>query len=512
MNKNLSGNTRLAKNTLMLYIRMLFIMGVNLFSVRFVLDVLGAVDYGLYNVVAGIVTMFAFLSGTMTSATQRYISFELPKNNKDRLKEIFNLSLLSYLGISVVVLLIAETIGLWFLNTQMVIPVERINAVHWVYQASVLSFVISLMGTTFLSEIIAHERMGIFALASMGDNFLKLAIIFIIPYLKGDALINYAFLITIITLIVQLFYFIYNRINFNECKFSKTKNWFLLKEMTHFASWNMMGTLSNMFKLQGVNILLNIFFNPVINAARAIAFQVNNAIVQLAFNFYKAIGPQIVKSYAIKDYKRLNSLSINGAKFGFYLMMIIAIPLLIEIDYILALWLKEVPSYTVVFCRLMIVNSLFEAYNNPLVQAIQASGKIKWYQIIVSGVVLLNLPISYFLYNQGFPPETAMIVSIILAIISLIPRVYFAQKLADISCMEFLTKVLLKTIPIFILTWVVVNLLKNVLSQSFIRLCIVTVSSIIVSIILGYFIGLSTEEKKYVLSIVKNNRNQKDSN
>ncbi len=478
-------------------------MGVNLFSVRFVLDILGAVDYGLYNVVAGIVTMFSFLSGTMTSATQRYISFELSKDNKDRLKEIFNLSLLSYFGIAFAVLIIAETIGLWFLNTQMVIPSDRVIAVQWVYQASVLSFVISMMGTTFLSEIIAHERMGVFALASIGDIILKLMVIFIIPYIKGDSLIIYAFLISIITLLVQIFYFSYSRLNFNECKFRVTRNWLLLKEMTHFASWNMIGALANIFKLQGVNILLNIFFNPVVNAARAVAMQVNSAINQLAINFYMAIRPQIVKSYASEEFNRLNELVIKGSKLGFYLMMVLSIPLLIETEYILSLWLKEIPPYTVVFCRLMIFNSLIDVFNYPLVNAIQASGKIRRFQIIVSSIILSNLPLSYILYKQGFPAETAMVVSLVLAFIAFIPRIYFSYKQAKISYKLFIKDVLLKTIPLFLVVFLISHLTVYIDKPSFLRLIITTISSLLLSFISIYVVGLSKAEKIFVLSLIK---------
>lgn len=483
----------------MLYIRMLFIMGVNLFAVRYVLDILGAVDYGLYNVVAGTVTMFSFLSGTMTSATQRYISYELSKDNRTKLREIFNLSILSYFGISVFVILIAETFGLWFLNTQMVIPDERINAVHWVYHASVLSFAISMMGTTFLSEIIAHERMSVFALVSIGDNFLRLAIIFLIPYLSGDPLINYALGLTTIMLLVQVFYFWYCRASFGECRFQRTNNWPLLKEMTRFASWNMIGALANIFKLQGVNILLNIFFNPVVNAARAVAFQVNSAITQLAVNFYMAMRPQIVKSYAEEDYTRLNELVMKGAKLGFYLMMILSIPLLVETKYILSLWLKEVPPYTVIFCRLMIINSLIDVYNYPLVNAIQATGKIKLYQIIVSSIILANLPISYILYkNFGFPPETAMNVSIILAIICFIPRIYFTNREVGLSHKMFANKVLVKTIPIFFAVISITYFIKLFTTDSLIQFLLTTTSSIFLSILLIYFLGLDKIERNFI--------------
>jgi O-antigen/teichoic acid export membrane protein len=484
---------------------MLFVMGVNLFSVRFVLDILGAVDYGLYNVVAGVVIMFSFLSGTMTSATQRYISFELSKNNKDRLKEIFNLSLLSYLGISLIVLIIAETLGLWFLNTQMVIPPDRMNAIGWVYQASVLSFVISMMGTTFLSEIIAHERMGVFALASMGDNFLKLGAIFLIPYFKGDPLINYAFLITATTLIVQIFYFLYGRFNFNECKFRITKNWSLLKEMTHFASWNMIGALANIFKLHGVNLLLNIFFNPVVNAARAVAMQVNSAISQLAVNFYVAMRPQIVKSYASEDYERLNELVIKGSKFGFYLMMVLSIPLLIETEYILSIWLKEVPPYTVVFCRLMILNSLIDVFNYPLVNAIQATGKIKRYQLIVSSIILLNLPLSYVMYKEfGFPPETAMIISIVLSIMCFIPRLYFFNREVGLSYKNFIKEVLFRTLPIYFVVIVVTNFVKLYCDTSLLQFLATVVVSLFLSFILIYWLGFDKTERIFFRSHMPN--------
>jgi len=487
----------------MLYFRMLLTMGVSLYTVRVVLATLGAVDYGLYNVVAGIVTMFSFLSGTMASASQRFFSFELGRENYEQLKKTFSITFTIYVMIALVILVLAETLGLWFLNYRMMIPPDRLNAVHWVYQFSILSFMMTMFGLPYNAAIIAHEKMGIYAWGSIIEVSLKLIIVYFLVVFSVDKLKLYAVLVFGVTAIVTLFYRSYCRLKFDECRFSFYWEKRLFFEITSFSGWNMVGAMANVLKLQGVSILLNVFFNPVVNAARAIAMQVNTAMTQLAVNFYMALRPQIVKSYAAKEFENLNTLVVVGSKLGFFLMMLLSVPLLIETKYILSLWLTKVPEYSVVFSRLMIINSLIDAFNYPLVNAIQASGKIKWFQVFVSSMILFNLPVSFLFYKFGFPPESAMVVSIIITIFCFIPRIYFAYKDGKISYKKFFYGVIVKTLPIFITVLVLIYALTLFIAPSFFRLLITILSSTLLSVLLIYYAGLIKEERLMVISYIK---------
>lgn len=496
-------NKRIAKNTLMLYFRMLLTMGVSLYTVRVVLEALGVVDYGLYNVVAGIVTMFSFFSGTMASASQRFFAFEIGRKNYDRLKKTFSITMTIYLMLAIVVFILAETVGLWFLNNKMTIPPERMNAVHWVYQFSILSFMMTMFSIPYNSAILANERMNVFAWISIIEVLLKLAIVFLLVIFSFDKLKLYAVLMFGVSTIVTVVYYVYSHQKLQETQYTFYWDKPLFMEILGFSGWNIIGAVANVLKIQGVNILLNVFFNPVVNAARAIAIQINSAITQLSINFFMALRPQIVKSYASKDFDNLNVLVIVGSKLGFFLMMLLAVPLLIETKYLLSLWLNDVPEYTIIFCRLMIVNSLIEAFNIPLVNAIQASGKIKWFQIFVSSLVLMNLPLSFVLYKINFPPESAMIVSIVISIICFIPRIYFAHKDGKISYKYFLHGVIVRTIPVFFTVIISIYFTTLFFAPSFYRLLITFFSSLLLSGILIFYVGLIKNERTIVVSFFK---------
>lgn len=415
---------RIAKNTVFLYIRMIVVMGIGLYTVRAILDLLGVVDYGIYNVVGGVVAMFSFVNGTLATSSQRYFSIELAKGDLNRLNKWFCLNITAFSVFILIFVVIAETIGLWFVNTQMTIPPERMSAANWVYQFSILSFCISFISIPYNALIIAHERMSAFAYISIIEALMKLGIVFILMYISWDKLITYSILMLITSLSITLSYVVYCHRKFVESKFALYWNKSEIKELLSFSGWHLFGTLSVVVRSQGINILLNMFFNPAVNAARAIAFQVYNAVSQLSTNFFTAVKPQIYKTYASGGYDILNKLICRSIIMCAFLISILVFPILANTSYILGLWLKEVPEYAVVFTQLVLINGLIDSTNEPLTASVLATGKIKKYEIVVGSLFMLNLPISYIALKLWCNPVITMFVSIALSIVVTLARSY----------------------------------------------------------------------------------------
>jgi O-antigen/teichoic acid export membrane protein len=393
---NSENNKRIARNTLLLYFRMLLTMVVSLYTVRVVLNTLGIVDYGIFNVVAGIVTTFSFLSVTLATATQRFFSFELGRNNYEQLKKTFSMTMTIYIMVAIIILVLAETLGLWFLNTKMSIPAERMEAANWIYQFSILSFMMTMFTIPYDAAIIAHERMDVYAYVSMIEVSLKLLIVYLLMIVSMDKLKLYAILILGVTTIITLIYRTYCQKKFDECHYSFYWDSNLFKTIAGYSGWNLFGSLAGVFNDQGINILLNIFFNPVINAARGIAFQISNSINLFVSNFSTAVNPQIIKYYAQNENQKMQTLVFQSSKFSYFLLFIITMPVLLETNLILSLWLKAVPEYVVLFTRLVIITTLIDSLSGPLITSALATGKIKYYQIIIGGFKLFNLPICFF--------------------------------------------------------------------------------------------------------------------
>ena len=366
MTSNSANNKRIAKNTLLLYVRMLFIMGVQLFTSRVVLNTLGVVDYGIYNVVGGVVSMFAFLNGAMVTSTQRYLTFELSKGDLQRLKVVFTTSVQIHLIISLVIVALGETVGLWFFYEKMVIPPERFTAAMWVYQLSILTMVVQVMSVPYNSTIVAHEQMGIFAVISVVEITLKLAVVYLLVIGNFDKLIFYAILIALVQLFVRFLYTRYCSKNYEESKLIKSYDKNLMKEMSKFMGWNIWGNLAATLFGTGLNLLLNVFFGPVVNAARAVAVQVETAIANFSTNFLMAVNPQITKLYAQENLAEMHKLLFRASKFTFFLLFTLSLPVMIETEPILTVWLKIVPDYSVIFLRLLLCIVMIDAVVRPL--------------------------------------------------------------------------------------------------------------------------------------------------
>lgn len=497
-----NNNKRVARNTIMLYVRMIVIILANLYTTRVVLAALGETDYGIYNVVGGVVLMFSFISNSMTTTTQRYLSCELGSGNHEKLAKVFSMSLNIHFILALVILVLAETIGLWFLNTYMTIPPESRNAANWVYQISILTFCVNIIQVSYNAALIAHEKMNVFAYISILEAALKLAVAYLIVAMSSHRLIAYAAMVFVAQLLVRLSYQIYCKRHFKECHYRRvTDAGAMWREMTAFAGWNLLGSIAWLFKGEGIKILFNMFFGPVINAAQGIAAQVQGAIMGFVFNFTSAVNPQIMKYYASGDKAAMKQLTFNGLKYSYMLLLVMALPILLNINYILSLWLEEVPSYTAIFIILVMSDSLCNTlFDQPLMSAIAATGKIKWYQIIVSGVMLLLIPTSYFTLKAGYKPELVYIIAIIITIITGLLRFQICNRLVNLGWGDFFRQVLLPSIGFSLASLPLPVIVKFVLlpDDSLLH-CVVNVLCGVLSVCAScWIIGLNKPERHQV--------------
>ncbi|SHE77968.1 Na+-driven multidrug efflux pump [Bacteroides luti] len=489
---------RIAKNTAMLYVRMIFIMFVSLYTSRVVLSTLGVSDYGVYNVVGGVVYMFSFLNAAMTNGTQRFLSYELGRGDISQLRKMFSITLSIHIFIGLVIVILAETIGLWFLNTQLNIPAERMMAANWVYQFSILSFLISVIQVPYNSLIIAHERMNVYAYVSIIEVILRLLVVFILTQIDYDKLTLYGFLYFSVTLIAAVIYAVYCKIKFSECTSHFVYDHLLFKRLLSFAGWNLYGNVTCVVAAQGVNLILNIFFGPVINAARGIAYQISSSIYGFANNFQMAVNPQIIKSYAAGENEYMMNLIFRSAKFSFYLLFIIALPIFIEVDFILKIWLKVVPEYTSLFCRLIIISGLLDVFSGPLQTAANATGKIKLYQFTEGTIILLLMPLSYLLYKLGFAPQATFYVGILISIALQFARLMILRGLIHVDMKHFVMDIFFKSLFVGFLASLIPFMIKDLYVNEVIRFFVVCFFSVVSSFTVIYFLGLNRSEKIFV--------------
>jgi len=491
-------NKVIIKNTIVLYVRMLFLMLISLYTSRILLDSLGVIDYGIYNVVGGIVLWFSFINSSMTNATQRFLTYSLGCECLDKMKKVFCVSMSIHIAIALGVFILAETIGLWFMYTQINIPEDRLNSVFWVYQFSVLSCVIMFTNIPYNATIIAREKMNVYALISIIDILLKLIVVCCLKLSEGDKLTLYAFLILIVQIIIHIIYHIYCNYKFKETIYRFMWNKILFENMTKFALWSLFGNLSSVSVTQGINILLNIFFGPVINAARGIAVQVYQAVLSFALNFQQAMNPQIIKSYAVEDFDRMKSLIFSSSKYSFYLILVFAFPVFICTDLLLDIWLKEVPAYTANFIRLSLLNSLITVTTNPFMIAANATGNIKKYQSVVGGILLLALPLSYVFLRMGFVPEIVYVVNIVVSIFASIFRLIIVQQLIKISLINYLKEVLVRSLFVLFISSLFPCIYNFILPYSNLSSIICCVLSEILLVVTIYFCGLNSQEKTII--------------
>lgn len=493
-------NKRIAKNTLLLYVRTLFIMLVTLYTSRVVLNTLGVSDYGIYNVVGGVVAMFGFINASMSSATQRYITFALGKGDIADLRKIFSTALQIHVLIAALIVVLGETVGLWFMYTQMQIPADRMNAAFWVLQCSIVSSVVMIISVPYNADIIAHERMSAFAYISIIEAVLRLAIVYLLLAFSYDKLILYAFLTLAVQLLIRFCYSSYCNKHFPESKYRHVWDKSLFKEMTGFAGWGMFSSLSGILSGQGLNMLLNVFFGPVVNAARAVAVQVQNAILQFIGNFQMAINPQITKTYANGEMEDMHKLMFRSARFTFYLLFVVSLPVLFETNFILTVWLKTVPENTVIFLRIMICVSLLYPLSNPLIIANQATGQVRNFQFVSGLILLFILPVSYICLSFGLPAYSVFVVHFIMEFTTLFYRLRLLRSSINIRFIDYFKNVFFRVVLVVAISIIIPIAIYNYMGNTIIRfflICIICILSVGLS---AYTVGLSHNERLFIKS------------
>lgn len=492
-------NKRIAQNTLLLYFRMLLTIIVGLYTSRVILNVLGISDYGIYNVVGGVVSMLSFLNAAMTGASQRFIAFELGKNDKKQLNRVFCTSVLIHFALAGIVLIIAETVGLWFLNTHLNISPDRMVAANWVYQCSIFAFLLTIISVPYNSCIVAHEHIKTFAYVSILEVSLKLLIVFLLLIIPKDKLITYSLLVLGVAIIIRLVYGIYCKRHFEECTFRYVYDRKLFNSMFSFAGWNTLGNLGFSVKDQGANIILNLFFGTTINAARGIALQVNGIINNFSQNFLMALNPQITKQYAGNNIQQSVTLVYAGCRFSFYLLMLISIPFMLHKDYLLFLWLKNVPEYTSLFLQFTLMAAIVEVMSNPLTTALQATGKIRNVQITVCIIMLCELPAAYLILKTGGEPYMTMYPTLIAALLKLFLRFYFLKKEVPVYELRyFLLFIVLRNLLIAITGYGLSCKLVTYFDVDFVSFLVSTLLITLINILLIYLLGLSVNERRFI--------------
>jgi len=494
-----ANNKRIAKNTILLYFRTIFIMLITLYTSRVILNQLGVEDYGIYNVVGGVVAMFAVISSALSSAISRFITFELGRGDSSRLRTIFSTSINIQIGISLLVLLLGEIIGVRFLNYKMIIPPERLTAANWVFQCSLITFCVNLISVPYNALIIAYERMSAFAYISILEATLKLAICYLLIVSPWDKLIAYAVLIVTVSIIIRFTYSIYCVRHFQESHYKWGNDRSIVREMTSFAGWNFLTNTTYIFNTQGVSLLVNVFFGVTLNAARGIASQVESAVMQFVNNFTTAINPQITKCYAAGEKDQMFTLVCRGAKFSYLLLLMMALPLIIETPYILKLWLNIVPDMVVIFVRLTLIGSMVNILGNSCYTACMATGDLKRYVIWVTLAGLSAFPLTWVAYACGLSAEYAYIIYILVYIGVNATRLYIMRGLLQFPTMMFVREVL---VPISLTTIVgsIIPILASMqFEQSFLRF-VITGSLSVVSVGLATcYIGLTRHECEMIL-------------
>ena len=494
----------MAKNSAFMYIQMGVKMLIGLYTVRVILHALGAEDYGIYNVVGGFVSMFSFITSTLVSASQRFFAYSLGRGEKDKLNRYFNSSLLSFLILAVALLIIIEGIGWWFVNYKMVVPDNRLEAANWVLHFAIVAFLVRIMAVPFKAMILAHEKMVFFALVSVLDSLMLLGIAFLLQAVHSDKLKVYSACMFGVAVVSTLMYVILCKTSFPKA--SKIRlHWegSLMKEMLSYCGWYMFGTMASVVRTQGINMILNLFFGPIVNAARAIAVQIFNAINQFTTSFYNAVRPQITKLTATENNKGMLSLVFSSSVISICLTSLLAVPLLVEMPFILSTWLGKFPQYTIIFSRLVLFTAMLAALGHPLTTAICATGRIRNYQIITGSILILVLPVSYFLLKAYPNPYLAFCVSIVFSVFTLITRIIFMKRMFGMSIMQYVKEVLVRTGIVLVLAISATYGMKLVSGSGVWAHILTIVVSVVVTLLLSWFVGLKRQQRVAMSSSIR---------
>lgn len=511
MNGNQHRVARIAKNTLMLYVRMLVLMLVGLYTSRVVLEALGEDDMGIYSVVGGVVAMFTIISGALNSAVSRFITFEMGKGEKAQLNKVYSTAVTIQLILGAIVVILAEPIGIWFINNEMTIDQARIPEAVMVLHFSLAAFVVNLMSVPQMASITAHEKMYAYAYIGILDAFLRLGTALLIMNSSGDRLVQYAALMMVTVILVRIAYGVYCRRNFEECRYRPVFDRPLIREMFSFAGWNFVGVASGVLRDQGGNILVNLFSGAAgtaVNAARGMAVQLNGAVQGFVTNFMTAVNPQITKSYAAGEYSYMFTLVRKSSRMSFYLLLMLVMPLILNTEVVLGVWLKDVPEHTTLFVQLFLIFALSESLSNPMITAMLATGRIRNYQLVVGGIQLLNIPISYICLKMGAIPEVTVMVAIGLSQICLWARLIMLSRATGFPIGDFVSKVYVKSLFVVLPCAAVVPVLFELVKPTGLWGAVYSaVISVVWTGTVIYMIGMDTSERNMVKGLLKKNKN-----
>lgn len=500
-------NKRIVKNTVYLYIRSILILIISLYTSRVLLQTLGVDDFGLYNVVAGFTAMFGFLNTSMVNSVQRYMNYAIGINSDEYFDRVFRISLLIQFFLSLLILILLETIGIWFLNTIMEIPFDRIFSANIVFQFTILSFIFKILQVPFTATIVSYEKMDFFAIQGLVEVVMLLMVIYFLKIIPIDSLSAYSCLISIVSLFILLFNILYAKRIYPRLRFRFLYDYNLMKEMFSFSGWNLLGSLSGVLKSQGINILFNMFFSLVVNAARGISYQVLSGVTALIGNFQTAIKPQLIQSYAERNFKRYFSFVFSGSKISYYLMWILVLPIILSINQILTVWLGtgNVPNYTENFTIIILITGLVDSYASVVSLAMYAIGNIRIYQIVVSSIIIAILPISYLALKMGATPEIVMYISLILSIIAQISRILIWRSLIEFKISHYLREVIFPTLFVSIVSFVITKIIVLQISveNNYLYILYVVMISLLVNCPLIYMYGLSPVEKDLIMNMRK---------
>lgn len=498
----MTSNKRLAKNTLLLYVRTILILGISLFTSRVILKTLGVDDYGIYNVIGGFVTMFSLVSGTLVHASQRFITFELGKPHDSRPQEVFGAVMTVHILLAVLLVLLLETVGLWYVNFKMNLPPDRMDASNWVFQFSVAVFIVNILSAPYNAVIIAHEKMSAFAYISLLEVTLKLLIVYLLLLSDKDRLIIYAALLLLVAFIIRFIYGLYCRRHFTESKFTIVREKKYYKEILGFVGYTFVGSMASVLSHQGVSLILNYFFGVVVNAARGLSMQVQNAIMKFVNDFMTALKPQITKSYASGEVKKSMDLCYMGSRFSFYLFLILSTPIVFRTPYVLSLWLGDYPDFTVEFVRLTIFISMANLLTMTLTTEILAIGDLKVNVWIIGGIRVMSLPLCYLFSKLGYGPLSCYYILLLTEFATVISRVFVIKWLIKIPVLDFFRHVMAYITCVGGITYAISFFLDNLFAENFSGFFMFTLSSAIITVIVSYFIGVKSDERMKINSFV----------
>lgn len=508
MSDQSANNKRIAKNTAFLYVRMILVLLVSLVTTRIVLKALGVVDYGIYNVVAGFVSMFSFLNTSMSNGIQRFYNFRLGADDEDSVTDVYNTALQIQGLLAIIILILLETVGVWYMHTQMVIPAERMDTAMWVFQFSVLSMIFVILQIPYSAAIMAYERMDYYAYVSIFDVIAKLIIAYLLMTANYDRLWLYGFLNLMTSIISFGMYLVYSKLHFKHLKIKLKYYKEYFKPMLSFSGWNVFGSFAYMIKGQGLNMLLNVFFGPVVNAARGVSNMIMSAIQGFQGNIVVAFRPQLVKSYSAGEYSRVKKLFYSLSKISYLMLAMLSIPVMMELDYILGLWLGDVvPEYTKSFTVLVLANMVISSLNTPVSQVVHATGEMKNYQIATSLVVCGILPVSWVFLKLGYDPNSVYVISLMMTIVNQVVCNIYLKRIFPYSLSEYLKKVILPCVVYTLLAPIAPFTLVLMLPSSFIRLMVVGAVSVLASLLIAYVVVLNQSEKSLILNFIKRKKN-----